>query len=46
MLELHVANDLNNMVPSPLSELPVVKLPPTEIVKCVPAAPRVIQIAQ
>ena len=37
MPELRAANDLNNMVPSPLSELPVAKLPPTEIVKCVPA---------
>ena len=31
-----MANDLNNMVPSPLSELPA-KLPSTEIVKCIPA---------
>ena len=35
MPELRVANDLNNMVPLPLSELPVVKPPPTEIMKCV-----------
>ena len=32
-----MANDLNNMVPSPLSELPVAKPPPTKIVKCIPA---------
>ena len=37
MLELRVANNLNNMVPSPLSELPAAKPPPTEIVKCIPA---------
>ena len=37
MPELCVANDLNNMVPSPLSELPVAKPPSTEIVKCIPA---------
>ena len=36
MPELHAANDLNNMVPSPLSELPAAKPPPSEIVKCVP----------
>ena len=35
--ELHMANDLNNMVPSPLSELPVVKPPPTKTMKCIPA---------
>ena len=35
MLELCAANDLNNMVPSPLSKLPVAKPPPTKIVKCV-----------
>ena len=37
MPELRVANDLNNMVPLPLSELPVVKPRSTEIVKCIPA---------
>ena len=36
MPELHAANNLNNMVPSPLSELPVVKPPPTEVMKCIP----------
>ena len=37
MPELRVANDLNNMVPLPLSELLAAKPPPTELVKCVPA---------
>ena len=37
MPELCVANDLNNMVPSPLSKLSMAKPPPTEIMKCVPA---------
>ena len=37
MPELCAANDLNNMVPLPLSELPAVKLSPTKIVKCIPA---------
>ena len=37
MPELRAANDLNNMVPSPLSELPVAKPTSTEIVKCIPA---------
>ena len=37
MPELRAANDLNNMVPSPLSELPVAKPPATEFVKCIPA---------
>ena len=37
MPELHVANDLNNMVPSPLSELPAAKPPSTKVVKCIPA---------
>ena len=36
MPELGTANDLNNMVHSPLSELPA-KPPSTEIVKCIPA---------
>ena len=36
MLELRAANDLNNMVPLPLSELPVAKPPSTKIVKCIP----------
>ena len=31
-----MANDLNNMVPSPLSELLAAKPPSTEIVKCIP----------
>ena len=35
MPELCAANNLNNMVPSPVSELPVAKPPPTEIVKCI-----------
>ena len=35
MPELRVANDLNNMVPLPLSELPAAKPPPTEIMKCI-----------
>ena len=30
-----MANDLNNMVPSPLSELPVAKLPSIEVMKCI-----------
>ena len=37
MPELCAANDLNNMVPSPLSKLPAAKLPSTEVVKCIPA---------
>ena len=37
MPELRVAHDLNNMVPSPLSELPAAKLPPIEVMKCIPA---------
>ena len=37
MPELRAAQDLNNMVPSPLSELPAAKPPSTEIVKCIPA---------
>ena len=37
MPELRTAIDLNNMVPSPLSELPAVKPRSTEIVKCIPA---------
>ena len=36
MPELRAAYDLNNMVPSPSSELPAVK-PPSEILKCIPA---------
>ena len=35
MPELRMANNLNNMVPSPLSELPVAKPPSTEVVKCI-----------
>ena len=35
MPELCAANDLNNMVPSPLSELPAVRPPSTEIMKCI-----------
>ena len=31
-----MANDLNNMVPLPLSELPAAKPPATEIMKCIP----------
>ena len=31
-----MANDLNNLVPSPLSELPVAKPSSTKIVKCIP----------
>ena len=37
MPELHVANDLNNMVPLPLSELLAAKPPSTEVMKCIPA---------
>ena len=37
MSELHAANDLNNMVPSPSSELQVVKPPSPKILKCIPA---------
>ena len=37
MPELHAANDLNNMVPLPLSELPAAKLPSTKVMKCIPA---------
>ena len=37
MPELRAAHDLNNMVPSPLSELPVAKPPPIEVMKCIPA---------
>ena len=37
MPELHAANVLNNMVPSPLSELPAAKLPSIEVMKCIPA---------
>ena len=33
----HAANNLNNMVPSPLSELPVAKPPSIEVMKCIPA---------
>ena len=34
---LRAAHDLNNMVPSPLSELPVAQLPSIEVMKCIPA---------
>ena len=37
MPELRAAYDLNNMVPSPLSELPAAKPPPLEVMKCIPA---------
>ena len=37
MPELRAAYDLSNMVPLPLSELPAVKPPATEILKCIPA---------
>ena len=37
MPELRAANNLNNMVPSPLSELPVAKPPSTEVMKYIPA---------
>ena len=37
MPELHAAHDLNNMVPSPLSELPATKPPPIKVMKCIPA---------
>ena len=37
MPELRMANDLSNIVPSPLSEFPAAKPPSTEIVKCIPA---------
>ena len=36
MSELHTANDLNNMVPSPSSELKPVKPPSPEIIKGIP----------
>ena len=35
MLELHAAHDLNNMVPSPLSELPATKPPSIKVMKCI-----------
>ena len=35
MLELRAAHNLNNMVPSPLSELPVAKPPSIEVMKCI-----------
>ena len=35
MLELRAANDLNNMVPSPSSELPAMKPSSPEILKCI-----------
>ena len=37
MMELHVANDLNNMVPLPYSEVEPVRPPSPEIVKGIPA---------
>ena len=37
MPELCAANNLNNMVPSPLGELPAAKPPSTEVLKCIPA---------
>ena len=37
MPELRAAHDLNNMVPSPLSELPAAKPPSIEVMKCIPA---------
>ena len=37
MPELRAAHDLNNMVPSPLIELPVAKPPPIKVIKCIPA---------
>ena len=37
MPELCTAHDLNNMVPSPLSELPAAKPPPIKVMKCIPA---------
>ena len=37
MSELHAANDLNNMVPLPSSELPAAKPSSPEILKCIPA---------
>ena len=37
MPELRVAHNLNNMVPSPLSELPAAKPPPIKVMKCIPA---------
>ena len=37
MPELRAAHDLNNMVPSPLSELPAAKPPPTQVMECIPA---------
>ena len=37
MMELHVANDLCNMVPSPQSEAELVRPPSPEIIKGIPA---------
>ena len=37
MPELRAAHDLNNMVPSPLSESPVAKPPSIKVMKCIPA---------
>ena len=37
MSELRAANDLNNMVPPPSSELQAVRPPSPEILKCIPA---------
>ena len=37
MPELRAAHDLNNMVPSPLSELPAAQPPSIEVMKCIPA---------
>ena len=37
MPELRVAHDLKNMVPSPLSKLPVAQPPSIEVMKCIPA---------
>ena len=37
MTELHAANDLNNMMPLPSSELKLARLPSPEIIKGIPA---------
>ena len=46
MMELRGANDLNNMVPLPYSEVELARLPSPKIVKGIPAGLRVIQAAQ
>ena len=45
MMELHMVNDLSNMVPSPNSEFEPVRPPSPEIIKGVLVGPRAIQTA-